>query len=181
MDTPAGPGVHLHFDQKKFDFSVCFPLSLRITASPINPSDICFTTSDPRLSRLDRMRNVLSGRQAGCQRSRVHGWMCLHVDPFVDLVGSCSLHSAAFCGKMECRRGLMQVQSVRDFRRIMQASIMNDLVPGLRFPQVFFVDCPQYFATVGHTPPGQSALLLPAQRVRPFTASAVQTWAAIPR
>lgn len=112
-----------------------------------NPSDILL--HHLRSSALTTRPHEKHSR-AGCQKTRVRCWLRLRVDPVVDLVRG-SLPSAACCAKMGCRRGSMQIQSVRDFWRIMQASIMNDLVPGLRFPEGF-CGYPTTLCSCFHTP-----------------------------
>lgn len=129
-DILAGPRCRLHFDRKKtIDFSVCFPLLLRIRASPINPSHICFTTSEPRLSRLDCMRNILG--PAAREPAPIVGCVYVWIRPWI------LWKEAAVCSLL-CEDGVRAGPDAgsicQRIRRIMQASIMNDLIPEFPTP-----------------------------------------------
>lgn len=153
--TQTSPSFQL---KKKIDFSVCFPLLLRIGASPINPSDILLhhLRSSALTTRLHEKHS-----RAGCQRTRAHCWMRLRVDPVVDL-----MEESAVCSLL-CEDGVqagLDAGSIcQRLRRIMQASIMNDLVPGFRFPEDF-CGFPTLICSCFHTPLGLSSLLLAIQR-----------------
>lgn len=172
-DILAGPRCHLHFDRKKIDFSVCFPLLLRIDASPINPSHICFTTSDPRLSRLDRMRNILG--PAAREPAPIVGCVYMWIRPWI-------LGKEAAVWGLLCEDGVQAGPGAgsicQRIRRIMQASIMNDLVPGIRLPEDF-CGFPTTLCRCFHTP--LDLLLLSVSRRGVFTASAAKMLAAIPK
>lgn len=102
----------------------------------------CFTTSDPRLSRLDCMRNILG--PAAREPASTVGYLYMWIPSWAIVEDSavCSL----LCEEWgTCRRGLMQVQSVKTFRRMMQVSTIWFL--NLDF-QGIFVDSLQQFAVV---------------------------------
>lgn len=146
--------------KKKNNFSVCIPLLLRIGASPINPSDILLhhLRSSAVTTRLHEKHS-----RAGCQRTRAYCWMRLRVDPVVDLI-----EESAVCGLL-CEDGVqagLDAGSIcQRLRRIMQASIMNDLVPGFRFPEDF-CGFPTILCSCLHTPLDLSSLLLQLPRRR---------------
>lgn len=138
-------GSHAAFistGKKKVEFSGRFPLLLRIGASPINPSHILLhhLRSSALTTRLHEKHS-----RAGCQRTRVHCWTPLPVDPVVG-------HSGGLCRLQLAVRRMGYMQAGPDTGSICQDLLEDDagehdLVPELDF-QGIFVDSLQQLAVV---------------------------------
>lgn len=133
QDILAGPRCHLHFNRKKIDFlatlsACCCELALPRSTHLI----FYFTTSDTRPSRLDCMRNILGpaarepASTVGCVYVWIPSWILWDEPAVCSLLCEDGVQAGLNAGSI-CQR----------LRRIMQASVMNDLVPGFRFPEDF--------------------------------------------
>lgn len=132
-----------------------------------------FTNSDTRPSRLDCMRNILgpaareSTYTAGCVHVWIPSWDWCEESAFCSLLCEDGVQAGLHAGSI-CQR----------LRRIMQASIMNDLLPGSRFPEGF-CGFPTTPCRCFHTLLGFSSLHPAIPRREPFATSVVKTLAAM--